>query len=291
MAVYEVKNDTIAIKVQSKGAELKSLKKLSTGEEYMWQADSAFWGWTAPILFPFVGGLKNKEYRTKGNTYTMTQHGFARNMEFELFSQAEDEIWFVLKDTEETREKYPYEFVLKLGYRLLSAGVEVCWLVENPGKEELPFSIGGHPGFFCPIEKDMKQTDCFIRFDVEDKIVCTKISEQGMATDEKAVCELEQGYLPVTEHLFDNDALVIEHDQAKEVSLCKSDKTPYLTVKMDVPLFGIWSPAKKNAPFICIEPWCGRCDHENFSGELKEREWENILMPGEEWRRSYQITV
>ena len=291
MAIYHLNNDVVEIEIHSKGAELKSLKKRSTGTEYLWKADPAFWGRTSPVLFPFVGGVKNKEYRTKGRIYSMGQHGFARDMEFDLLSQTDDEIWFVLQDSEESREKYPYEFVLKLGYRLMEAGVEVCWQVENPGGEELPFSIGGHPAFNCPMEEGEKQTDYFLCFDTEEKVVSTRVSEKGLATDIKDVYALKQGYLKVTENLFDYDALVIEHDQAKEVSLCRPDKTAYLTVRMEVPLFGIWSPPKKNAPFICIEPWYGRCDHEEFSGELKEREWENILMPGETWNASYQIEI
>lgn len=102
---------------------------------------------------------------------------------------------------------------------------------------------------------------------------------------------MKDGYLPVTEHLFDNDALVIENSQAKEVSLCTPYGTPYLTVTMEAPLFGIWSPPGKNAPFICIEPWYGRSDSEGFEGELKEREWGNIVMPGGVWEASYQIRV
>ena len=159
MAVYELKNETVSVEIHSFGAELKSLKKLSTGTEYMWKADPTFWGRTSPVLFPFVGGVNNKEYRIKGQTYPMGQHGFARDMEFELLSQSSDEIWFVLNSNEETLKKYPYDFVLKLGYKLLPNGVEVCWQVENPGKEALPFSIGGHPAFNCPIEEGKKQTN------------------------------------------------------------------------------------------------------------------------------------
>ncbi len=291
MAVYEVKNKTVAIQVHSKGAELKSLKRLDTGREYLWNADPAYWNRTSPVLFPFVGGVKNREYRTKGRTYSMAQHGFVRDMEFSLLSQTEDEIWFVLKDSEETREMYPYEFVLKLGYCLLPDGVDVRWQVENPGKEELPFSIGGHPAFYCPLDEGEKQTDYFIRFGQQEKVVSTGISEKGLATDEKNTYNLDQGYLAITENLFDRDALVIEHSQVMEVSLCRADKKPYVTVKMEEPLFGIWSPAKKNAPFICIEPWCGRCDHENFSGELKEREWGNLVAPEGAWKAGYQIIV
>ncbi len=291
MAVYEGKNKTVAIQVHSKGAELKSLKRLDTGREYLWNADPAYWNRTSPVLFPFVGGVKNREYRTKGRTYSMAQHGFVRDMEFSLLSQTEDEIWFVLKDSEETREMYPYEFVLKLGYCLLPDGVDVRWQVENPGKEELPFSIGGHPAFYCPLDEGEKQTDYFIRFGKQEKVVSTGISEKGLATDEKNTYNLDQGYLAITENLFDRDALVIEHSQVMEVSLCRADKKPYVTVKMEEPLFGIWSPAKKNAPFICIEPWCGRCDHENFSGELKEREWGNLVAPEGAWKAGYQIIV
>lgn len=291
MAVYHLKNDTVAIEVQVEGAELKSLKRCGTGTEYLWKADPAFWGRTSPVLFPFVGGVRNKEYRTKGKTYAMGQHGFARDMESELLSQTDEEIWFLLRDSDQTREKYPYAFVLRQGYRLLEGGVEVCWQVENPGREELPFSIGGHPAFNCPMEEGERQTDYFLRFDTEEKVVSTRVSDKGLVTDKKDVYELDHGYLQVTSHLFDHDALVIEHNQAKEVSLCRPDKTAYLTLKMDAPLFGVWSPPGKNAPFICIEPWYGRCDHENFSGELKEREWGNILMPGEIWKASYRIMI
>lgn len=291
MAIYELHNETIAISVDSHGAELKSLKRLQEGTEYLWKGDTAFWGRTSPVLFPFVGGVNHKEYRTKGRTYAMSQHGFARDMEFKLLTQTENEIWMALYSDEETLKKYPYEFVLKLGYRLLKDGVKIFWQVENQGKEELPFSIGGHPAFNCPIEDGKRQTDYMIYLDAKDKIISTRLGNTGLATDQQDVYELKDGYLAITEELFDNDALVIENNQAKKVALCDGEGTPYLTVTMDAPLFGIWSPPHKNAPFICIEPWYGRCDREDFTGELKDREWENTISPGEIWKAAYQVTV
>ncbi|RKI89939.1 aldose 1-epimerase family protein [Parablautia intestinalis] len=291
MAVYELKNDGVEIKVHSKGAELKSLKNPVTGTEYLWQGDPAFWNRSSPILFPFVGKTDRNEFRTKGKTYSMTQHGFARDMEFELLSRTEDEIWFVLKDSEETRQKYPYGFTLKLGYRLFDNGVEVCWQVENEEEEELPFSIGGHPAFYCPIEEGTAQTDYLLRFDCKDQVVCTRISDEGLALNEEDVYPLKDGFLPITEHLFDHDALVIENRQAKEVAFCRKDGTAYLTVKMEAPLFGVWSPPTKNAPFICIEPWYGRCDRAGYEGDLKDREWGNLLAPGGVWKASYRILI
>lgn len=290
MGRYTLENDQIAIAVDSHGAELKSLVRKDTQTEYMWKADPEFWGRTAPVLFPFVGAVNNKEFRTKGQTFTMGQHGFARDKEFELESKTEDALWFVLNSSEETLAKYPYAFVLKIGYRLCGSTAEVIWQVENPSDEELPFSIGGHPAFNCPIEPGKKQTDYQISFDVKGPITSTRL-EDGLASAETDVYELKDGFLPVTEHLFDKDALIIEGQGVKKVALCDAQGKAYLTVSMDAPLFGIWSPTGKNAPFICIEPWYGRCDDAGYTGELKDRKWGNLLAPGQTWKESFTISV
>lgn len=292
MAQYGLQNENIEILVDSHGAELKSLKSRITGREHMWKGDPAFWGRTSPVLFPFVGGVNNKEYRIGNKSFPMNQHGFARDMEFSLLSQSDKELWFCLSSDQETLGKYPYEFVLKLGYRLLEDGVLVLWQVENTGKEEMPFAIGGHPAFNCPIEEGKSQTDYLLYIDAKDQVVSTRLGSSGLATEEKDVYALsEDGFLPITKELFDKDALVIEHDQAKKVALCGQNKKPYLTVTMEAPLFGIWSPPGKNAPFICIEPWYGRCDREGYKGELRDREWENVIAPGEVFRAEYQIQI
>lgn len=114
MARHKLENELIAIEVEEHGAELKSLVRKNTGKEYMWKADPKFWGRTSPVLFPFVGAVKEKQFRTKGQTYTMGQHGFARDMDFTLDSKTEDTLWFVLQSNEETMEKYPYAFTLRI---------------------------------------------------------------------------------------------------------------------------------------------------------------------------------
>jgi galactose mutarotase-like enzyme len=222
----------------------------------------------------------------------MGQHGFARDMDFEMEekTKTEDTIWFVLRSSVETKKKYPYDFVLKLGYHIQDTSVEVLWQVENPSTEVIPFSIGGHPAFNCPIKEGVKQTDCFIRMDVDGPIVSTRL-EGGLASDKQDRYELQDGYLPVTEHLFDHDALIIEDQKVKTVSLCDENKQPYLTVEMSAPLFGIWSPTGKHAPFICIEPWYGRCDPAGYEGHIRERKWENLLDPEDVWENGYWITV
>ena len=289
MALFQISNDKVTIQVDSLGAELKSLKSLPDGREYMWQGDPAYWGRTSPVLFPIVGGLKDGRYRVDGREYAMGQHGFARDMEFRLKSQVASEIWFFLESNEETFQKYPYPFLLEIGYEIIDRTVVVKWRVSNQAKEPIWFSIGGHPAFLCPIDPGTDQTQYRLVFDEKEKLVSSCI-EGGLLGPKKKTYALRNGILPVTADLFDEDALVIEGEQAHSVALARPDGKPYLTVDFDAPLFGIWSPPKKKAPFICIEPWYGRCDSADFTGEFKEREWGQQLS-GAVFEAQYRITI
>ena len=154
--MYRIKNEEITLEISALGAEMKSLKDNRTGVEYLWQADAAYWGRTSPVLFPLVGNYRNKETVFEGKTYSLSQHGFARDMEFEVLSEKETEIWFVLNSTEETWNVFPFAFRLFLGYRLHERSVEVLWKVENTDSKKMYFSIGGHPAFNCPLYENEK---------------------------------------------------------------------------------------------------------------------------------------
>lgn len=291
MAVYSLENTQIQIRVDTLGAELKSLKKKAADTEYMWDARPEYWKRTSPVLFPIVGSLNNGCYRYGGKEYPMSQHGFARDMEFAPGLQTKEALTFVLRATDETRAKYPFDFALELGYRLRENSLIVSWKVKNYDSKEMYFSIGGHPAFLCPIDDKGVQTDYKLWFDADDKITSSIIGDGGTLSTRTKEYRLENGRMDITADLFDEDALIIENNQAHKVALCNPQGQPYLTVSFDAPLFGVWSPAGKNAPFICIEPWYGRCDREMFEGDLSEREYGNQLAPSEEFYAEYTITI
>ncbi len=291
MSRWELKNKEIEISVDSLGAELKSLRGAQSGREYLWNGDPAYWKRTSPVLFPLVGSLQGKQYFHEGTAYPMSQHGFARDTEFRLIRQSDSELWFALEDSDESRRVYPFSFCLRIGYALDGAKVRIHWEVENTGDRILYFSIGGHPAFLCPIEAGSRQEDYLIGFDTDGPLTGSVIGRDGLLSDRKKTYALDAGCLPIDEGLFDEDALIMEHDQAHRVSLMTRERKPYLTVSFDAPLFGIWSPPHKHAPFVCIEPWYGRCDAENFHGTLAEREWGNRLEPGACFRSVYTVAV
>ena len=291
MERFQIRNESLTLEIDAHGAEMKSLIDNCSGQEYLWCGDAAYWGRTSPILFPLVGNYREKQSCFDGKWYSLSQHGFARDMDFELVSEKGDEIWFALEDSPETLEKYPFGFRLELGYRLQGRAVEVLWKVTNKNDREMYFSIGGHPAFNCPLREGEKQTDYRIGFDTCEPLTASVLDENGTVSERTKVLELTDGMLQITDSLFDEDALIVEHDQAHKVALYTPEGEKYLEVKFEAPLFGIWSPAGKHAPFVCIEPWYGRSDRADFGQKLEEREWGNVLKAGEVFTAAYQICV
>lgn len=242
---YTLENENLKVEIDSFGAEIKSVKRKSDNFEYMWCGDKKYWGRTSPVLFPFVGAPKNKEYRYDGKTYTMGQHGFARDMEFTLEAQTEENISFVLTDTAETCENI--HFILR------------CTLVMNCAKrgeskldcgkhrhKRIIFSIGAHPAFNCPVHGEENKTGYGLKFGgLADTIHHHGNTPDGMAVMEDKVLALKDGCVTFTEGFFDECTYMVEGKQTGEVSLLDREGIPYVTVKFDTPLFAVWSPEGK----------------------------------------------
>lgn len=283
-------NSELTIQVSPHGAELCSIVR--NGHEYLWQADPAYWKRHSPVLFPIVGSVWEGHYRVGGQTYEMSQHGFARDMDFELLSQSATELRYRLADTEETRRKYPYPFVLEIGYRLHGACVDVLWQVTNPASAEMYFQIGAHPAFNVPGYDEADPRRGFFGFAPSEGLEYVRIAERGcVAPDVHYPMPLADGLLPIDAHTFDIDTYILEDGQVREVTLYDNDKRPCLCLRFDAPVLGLWSPPGKNAPFVCIEPWYGRCDRAHFSGEFKDRDWVQRLRAGETFRGGYTIEL
>lgn len=273
-----LENDSLKVEIDSFGAEVKSILSKKGYREYMWYGNPKYWGRTSPVLFPFVGSLKDKKYTWEGKEYPMGQHGFARDNEMVLDSQTEDEVWFSFASSEETLKKYPFEFLLKIGYKLDGNKVKVMWKVENPSSEPLYFSIGAHPAFLCPVHGEKSKTGYKLYFEGVDEIHHHGNDVAlGLAIREDIVMPLDNGRVSITDDFFDRCTYMIEGNQTKCVGIEDPEGNRIVDVAFDTPLFAIWSPEGKQAPFICIEPWYGRCDAVDFNGDMSQREFTNVI--------------
>ncbi|MDY0193936.1 MAG: aldose 1-epimerase family protein [Aliarcobacter butzleri] len=280
---YEIKNSFIKAQIKSFGAELNSLKKCDENFEYIWQANSKYWARHSPVLFPIVGRLKEDSYFYKNKKYSLSQHGFARDKEFEIVQNEADFIEFRLKSDEKSLEFYPFFFELNICYKLDKNSLIVSYKVKNKSDEKMYFSIGAHPAFNT-------QVGDFLEF---ENIKTTKryfLDEKGLIYKNQDL-NLENSKLYLDKDLFKEDALVFDDSNIKQITLKNIENRSRVKVKFDnFPYLGIWSKPN-DAPFVCIEPWFGVADEENANQKIEDKKGILSLEKEEEFFCFYTIEV
>lgn len=293
--MHTLYNDILQVQISSKGAELQSIFNKQNGLEYMWSGDPAFWGKKSPVLFPIVGGLKNNCYRYEGKEYTLSRHGFARDMNFELTDtssaeQTGNSLTFSIASNEETLKNYPFHFRFSVQYTLRNNILDINFIVENTDEKELLFSVGAHPAFKVPLVDGTGYDDYYLLFNKTESAGRYPLSEGGLTQTTSEPVLANSDCLPLKKELFFNDALVFKYLQSDAISIA-SDKTKHgLKVSfLGFPYMGIWSA--KGADFVCIEPWCGVADSVSATGDLSQKEGIEKLNPGDTFSRTYSIEV
>lgn len=285
--LYTIENEFLSAKIDTHGAELKSLVSKETGKEYMWSADPRYWNRTSPVLFPFVGKLKDTSYTHNGTQYTgVPQHGWARDTLFTLCSRADGEIWFGIEADDRWKARYPFRFVFKCGYKLSGKTLQVMWQVENKDSQPMHFSLGAHPAFACDGYDGWALDFGTDAAELSSGTICSK----GTLTEEIRKIPLDNGVMQLDTDTFDRDAYVLDGKGINTVTLLTPQRSRVLSVRFDAPQLGIWSKPG-NAPFVCIEPWWGRCDRETYTGDLANREYGNTLVPKQKFNTGYMIEI
>lgn len=301
---YILENEQIKAEIESFGGELKSLVHKATGQEYMWEADPAFWGKTSPVLFPFIGKLERASYEYEKKRYEIEKHGFARDMEFDVAEQEEDRITFYIESNEDTLKKFPFPFRLEITYELGDCGITEKWRVINKGTGTMYFSMGGHPAFACPpkdgkTDAGLRRTDCFLKLYGENlqpyagnEVQSTEIMvPEGLLTGASFSVRVAESMIPITEHIFDKDALCLEKQGVGALGICDAAGREYVRLEADCPVWGIWSVPDSNAAYICLEPWWGICDSNGYDGTLQERPYTNSVEAGKAWEQKFVIRI
>ncbi len=273
--------------VEPLGAEMRSLRHFASPVEYLWQGDQAFWDRRAPHLFPIVGRLKGDAFVRGGEAYTLGQHGFARDREFAVEERTATSATFVLHDDAGTLAIYPFRSRLTVAYRIVGGSVEIRYEVGNTGGDEMPFSIGAHPGFRCPLTDGERMEDYVIKFEHAETASRYPV-ENGLVSRRSEPCLNGESVLPLGPRTFERGALVFK----ELVSRCARLVSRVSGRGVDLAFqgftdFGVWS--KPGAPFVCLEPWCGIADAPDATGRLEDKEGIVRLPPGSAFARAVTI--
>ena len=265
-----IESDVLRVDINPVGAELSSLFSKKSGTEYLWQGDAAWWTGRAPVLFPIVCAMKNGRYVYNGKTYEMPKHGFVRHANFEEALATESKVILAYRDSEATREMYPFAFLFQVIFEVTGDALHTTYRVENLGNAPMYFSMGSHEAFNCPREAGERFEDYYLEFDTEATYVTETVNAEGLIKGDTYTVIENDRVLPLKHELFENDALIFKNVPGSKV-LLKSKKSSAV-VEMDyqnAPQLGIWT--KVGAPYICIEPWFGLPDDAGHDGVIENK--------------------
>ena len=286
--MIELKSDQLQVQFQTFGGALSSIKD-KDGVEYLWQGDPTYWSGQAPVLFPICGSVRNDTvvYENKDGSHEIgkiPRHGLVRKKEFDLIDQTDNSVTFAIEDNEEMYENYPYHFRLEITYIVTGKTIRTEYKIYNKESEKsMPYFIGGHPGFNCPLLADEVYEDYYLEFEEPETCSVPKpFPKTGMLDFKDRSSWLDnQKELGLNYDLFSYDAVTLDELESRKVALRsrKHDKGLRLHFE-EFPNLIIWSTLNKG-PFIALEPWSGLSTSLEEGDRLEEKKDVRILKPGD----------
>lgn len=288
---YYLENKDLKLKFRELGGELQSIFSKKYNTEFLWNGDETHWKYHAPVLFPIVGKVLNGEYRINNSVYNLPQHGLARVSKFNLLEKTKDTISFELKSSIETLKVYPYEFSLIIKYILKDNTVTTEYIVKNITNKTMYFSIGAHPAFMCPFSKEESLNDYYFEFNEKENAFIMPLNKDGYVKRTTKAFLNNENKINLSKELFKDDALIFNSLKSDKITLKsdKNNKALEFSFK-DFPYLALWSKST-GAPFVCIEPWFGHADFEDFSDEFSKKEGILSLEPEKIFNCSYSVTI
>lgn len=282
--MIKIENDDLEVHVDLKGAQLTHVIDKNTGYDYIWNNDA--WPKHAPILFPAIGRSTNDEYLIRGKKYSMPQHGFVSDFNFEILKMSNNIVTLSLKSNEETFKLYPFKFELSVTFELDQRELSVEFNVINESGESLSYSLGFHPAFNLdgPFESHIVET--LPAYNHLEKFEIVKNPYPYRSGKIKPVGV--EGFNFKLKHSLFDEGLIIFKNKIKEVAL----RGPKHTVKINLEDFSnlcLWTKEDQETPFLCMEPFIGLPDKNNELQELSDKEKNAHL--GENEQKYYQVKM
>ncbi len=289
---YTLENEFLAVKVSTTGGVLTSIRS-KDGLEYLWQGDPAYWANQAPLLFPICGSIRDNQASVgDGRQTKMPRHGIVRGREFDCVQQSMHSVTMAIVSDDEMMEQFPFAARLAVTYTLEGHTLTQTFTVENLEEEMMPFFVGGHPAFNCPMVEGDVYTDYYVEFEQEETCsVPEQLTDTGLLNLQNRTDFLKgTKRLPLSFDLFAKDAITFDELKSRSVKLASDKHGHSVTMEFaEFPYFILWTTANKG-PFLAMEPWLGLSTCSDESDQLEEKRGVQIAAPGESKSYSFQMT-
>ncbi len=260
--IYTLENEVLKVEISTHGAELQSIIHKDKQINYLWDAKPEVWGRYSPVLFPNCGRVVENKFIINGKEYPAMSHGFNRDMEHMLCGESNNTILFCLKNNDETKKYYPYDFIFFTKYVLENNRLVCTQEVCNESEEDIYFNVGFHTGIICPFLPNTQNTDYYLEFEKLEQCKELITQEPGFIIEgaEKDYSPSEKT-IPLAENIF-SGTLILEDVTSQYIDIkCKNENSFVRIGGTDSPNTLIWTAPENGLDLICIEPWYGKPDY------------------------------
>ncbi|HEY9738136.1 MAG TPA: aldose epimerase [Trichocoleus sp.] len=222
-----------------------------------------------PLLFPICGNLPGNTYSLNDQTYTLKQHGFARDLPWQVVLQDVREaaaLTLQLTSDEQTRQVYPFDFRLQFTYRLRGHSLEIDQQVTNLSNQPMPFAIGLHPYFLV---KDKSQ----LQFSLPGQQGLNHMTGEGVTYSGSFDFDQEEIDLSL-QPLTAATATVTDTQLNRKLTLSWGDGFSTLV---------FWTVKGKD--YYCLEPWSAPRNALNTGSHLL------TLEPQQTWNSQVKLAI
>jgi galactose mutarotase-like enzyme len=267
--------DSDTAEISPFGAELTAWR--ADGTELIWAKDPAIWDQTAPILFPVVGWTRDGHVTVEGKRYPLALHGFAWKKRFEIAERRADYLRLLLIDDAQTHALYPFAFRFEVEFQLRKGALDNNLIVANTDARPLPYACGLHPAFRWPLAGS--RAEHAIIFEKDEDPDVPIIGPGGLFSKQKKSTPLVGNRMPLDPPMFARDALCFLNIKSRSLTFDNGAGARLKVTLEDFPHVGFWTLPP--ASYLCLEPWTGHGDPEDFRGDLYQKPSIRILQPGE----------
>ena len=222
-----------------------------------------------PLLFPICGNLPDDVYAYDGKSYSLKQHGFARNLPWEVVEQSTEsssKLTISLKSNDETLAVYPFEFQVKFVYELEGKTLKIHQEYINQSDKVMPLSFGFHPYFLVPDKEKLS-------LDIPASTYQAKDSTEVVSY--KGSFDFNEDEIDVAlKPLNGSSASITDSSRSLKINLKWSE---------DFSTIVFWTVKGKD--FVCLEPWSAPRNALNTAENLTE------LQPGASCEALVEIDV
>ncbi len=266
-----IRSNALTVTVAARGAELVSVRD-HQGHQWIWPA-GPLWRQSAPLLFPVIGASAGGALRWGGKAYPVPIHGFAAQAEFEGLATGEAECAFRLTASAATRAVFPFDFVLSVAFAVAGRRLTQTVSVSNPSADALPVQIGLHPGFVLPagdaLPVAVLETDEAPEVDrLRAGYRCERVPNPAVG-----------GAIDVSPAVFADGGILFRDVTSRSVWYGRRGAPGVAVSFGGFPDLALWT--KPPCPYLCIEPWQGLPDREDFTGALTDKGHIAIIASGE----------